>query len=75
MAMEKEKGQHLPRSSSHGSSHAPREEGRMEGEGVAREVARHYNEQRERRLDSRKRSKIITLKNYNNWVKSMNFSK
>lgn len=45
------------------------------GGGLAPVVAKHYNEIEEKGLEAREESKIVTLRKYNNWAKSMNFSK
>lgn len=46
-----------------------------EGQGLAPVVAQHYNEIQEKGLEAREESKIVILRKYNNWAKSMNFSK
>lgn len=46
-----------------------------QGEGLAPVVARHYNEIEEKGLEAREESKIVILRKYNNWAKSMNFSR
>jgi len=45
--------------------------GSDEEEGIGVQVAQHYNQLEEKGISQRKQSKIIHMRNFNNWMKSM----
>lgn len=47
-------------------------EGERDGRGISNVVASHYNNLEEKGVSARKESRIYHMRNFNNWIKSVN---
>lgn len=61
--LESDDDEHMP------TKYAVTEEGKVEG--YANLVAKHYNTLEEKGLDERSKSRIVYMRNFHNWIKSM----